>query len=72
MRDEFFQEQSQVLGITVDEARERRYKDLGTSIPLGYAGTAKHIADMVSFLVSSGSDYLTGQAFNVSGGFTTH
>ena len=71
MRDEFFKEQAQALGITVDEARDKRYKKQSASIPLGYAGTAKDISDLVSFLVSSGSDYLTGQAFNVTGGYIT-
>jgi 3-oxoacyl-[acyl-carrier protein] reductase len=71
MRDEFFKEQAQSLGITPDEAREKRYQGLSADIPLGYAATAKEIADMVSFLVSSKSDYLTGQAFNVTGGYIT-
>ena len=63
--------QNRCLVLTVDEARDKRYKEQSAAIPLGYAGTAKNIADLASFLVSSGSDYLTGQAFNVTGGFLT-
>lgn len=38
-------------------------------IPLGRFGEADDIAKMVEFLASDGSDYLTGQVYNVSGGW---
>jgi NAD(P)-dependent dehydrogenase (short-subunit alcohol dehydrogenase family) len=41
-------------------------------IPLGRAGTPEDVAGLVSFLASSDSDYMTGQAINVSGGVTMH
>lgn len=37
-------------------------------IPLGRFGTVDDIANMVLFLASSQSDYITGQVFNVDGG----
>lgn len=37
-------------------------------IPLGNFGTAKNVADAVSFLVSDKAQYITGQALSVNGG----
>ena len=37
-------------------------------IPIGRMGTVDDIADVVSFLVSPLSDYMTGQSLNVCGG----
>lgn len=37
-------------------------------IPLGALGTAKNIADAVSFLVSDKAQYITGQVLSVNGG----
>ena len=45
------------------------HKNLGIKIPLGREGQPADIANMVSFLVSSEADYITGQAINVDGGF---
>lgn len=38
------------------------------TIPLGKLGKAKDVADMVSFLASDKSGYITGQVFQVTGG----
>jgi meso-butanediol dehydrogenase / (S,S)-butanediol dehydrogenase / diacetyl reductase len=45
-------------------------KRMPARIPLGRAGTPEDVAGLVSFLASSDSDYMTGQAINVSGGVT--
>lgn len=40
-------------------------------IPLGKFGTAKDVADLVLFLVSDSSSYITGQVIQVDGGMVT-
>ena len=37
-------------------------------IPLGRLETVEDVANLVAFLASSESDYITGQAINISGG----
>ena len=39
------------------------------TVPLKRAATAEDIAGAVAFFCSSDSDYITGQSFNVDGGF---
>jgi len=51
---------------SIDDLFERLVKD--HKIPLGRLGTADDVAKVVAFLASSDSDYMTGQAVNVSGG----
>jgi acetoin reductase-like protein len=41
-------------------------------IPLGRAGTPEDVANVVSFLASSDSDYMTAQAINITGGYMIH
>ena len=41
-------------------------------IPLGRAASAKDVANVVGFLVSSKGSYMTGQAINVTGGRIMH
>ena len=38
------------------------------TIPLGRLGTSKEVANLVAFLASEESAYMTGQAVNVTGG----
>ena len=40
-------------------------------IPLNRFGTATECADLITFLLSSESSYMTGQAINISGGWIT-
>jgi len=68
LRDHWIAEQAKIAGITSEEFREREYKEVSKMIPLGRMGTVKDIADVVSFLVSNKSDYMTGQSLNVCGG----
>jgi len=68
LRDEWFDEQGKKLGLTVDEFREKDYKKVTASVPLGRMGTPDEIADLALFLVSSQSDYITGQDINIDGG----
>ncbi|HTG12037.1 MAG TPA: SDR family NAD(P)-dependent oxidoreductase, partial [Candidatus Eisenbacteria bacterium] len=41
-------------------------------IPLGRIETAEDVANLVGFLASSKSSYMTGQAINVTGGLVMH
>ena len=43
-------------------------KDSGKDIPLGRVGTVQDVANVVFFLASPLSDYVTGQVVNVNGG----
>jgi NAD(P)-dependent dehydrogenase (short-subunit alcohol dehydrogenase family) len=69
LRDRWIDEQAKAKGVTSAEFREKWFAEMAaTSVPLGRAGTADDIADVVMFLVSKQADYMTGQAINVSGG----
>jgi NAD(P)-dependent dehydrogenase (short-subunit alcohol dehydrogenase family) len=56
--------EAKLKGITVEEVK----KDYVTHVPLGRLETVDDVANVVSFLCSRDSDYVTGQAINVSGG----
>jgi len=47
---------------------EKLREEFLRSIPLGRFGTCQEVADMVLFLAGPGTDYVTGQVFNVNGG----
>lgn len=47
-------------------------ENFGRGILAGRLSSPDDIAPLASFLASSGSDYITGQAFNVDGGLVTH
>ncbi len=68
-RDAYLIEQAQKLGISVDEAAKKRSQSLAADIPWGRCANAKDMADIILFLVSNRSDYMTGQAINATGGF---
>ncbi|MCF8029237.1 MAG: SDR family oxidoreductase [Desulfobacteraceae bacterium] len=50
---------------TTPEAREQ---EMCQSIPLGRIGDPAEVGDLVAFLASDASSYITGQAVNVTGG----
>ncbi len=52
------------LGIPIEKVRPYYV----SKIPLGRDGTPEDVANVVIFLASSDSDYMTGQAINVTGG----
>lgn len=45
-------------------------KEDNSQVPLGRTGTPQDVANVVLFLASPLSDYMTGQAINVTGGMT--
>jgi sorbitol-6-phosphate 2-dehydrogenase len=59
-----FQQYSKNQGISVDEVRK---KYLG-QVPLGRSCTYDDVANVMVFLASNDSSYMTGQAINVTGG----
>jgi NAD(P)-dependent dehydrogenase (short-subunit alcohol dehydrogenase family) len=68
LRDEAFAEMSQEQGITWEEAQQADYQKMSAGIPLGRLGTTDEIADLVFFLVSDMSTYITGEAIGIGGG----
>ena len=68
LRDIWIDEQARSQGITPVEFREKAYAQMAKAVPLGRAGTAEDVADVVMFLLSKQADYMTGQGINISGG----
>lgn len=54
--------------IKTDMIKDMPLDQILPRIPLGRLGKAEDIAPLVSFLCSSGADYITGQVFSVNGG----
>ena len=59
-----FDLEAKVLGTTPAIQEE----EMSKTIPLGRLGTTDEVANIVAFLVSSESSYMTGQALNATGG----
>ena len=59
-----FELEAQILDSTVAD----RQAEMIQTIPLGRLGTSEEVANLVAFLASGQSSYLTGQAINVTGG----
>ena len=72
LRDDDAVSKSKKAGITVEEFRVDEYKKLITMVPLGRMGRVEDIANLIFFLVSDQSDYMTGQAINITGGHLMH
>ena len=47
---------------------EEREKEMCKTIPLGRIGTPEEVGNLVAFLASNASSYITGQAINITGG----
>lgn len=56
-------------GLDLEAAKRRKVEAL---IPLGRMGQAEDVANVVAFLASPAASYITGQAYNVSGGRVMH
>jgi len=63
-----YQSVAKLENTTAEELR----KDVLPTIPLGRLSQPEDVAKVVVFLASSDSDYMTGQALNVTGGMETH
>lgn len=56
------------MGLSVAEKRTKLLAEQSEAIPLGRVGSAADVADVVGFLLSAASSYVTGQLLTVSGG----
>ncbi len=68
LRDDTFDRMAKDQGRTWSEVQQEDYKKISANIPLGRLGDVKEIADMVNFLVSDQSTYITGETIGVNGG----
>jgi NAD(P)-dependent dehydrogenase (short-subunit alcohol dehydrogenase family) len=59
-----FELEADILDSTVAERQAEMLK----TIPMGRLGTPEEVADLVMFLASDQSAYMTGQAINITGG----
>ena len=59
-------------GITLEEFRSQIVQQAGLDTPLGRIAESEDVANMVSFLASDESNFITGQAYNVNGGLLFH
>jgi NAD(P)-dependent dehydrogenase (short-subunit alcohol dehydrogenase family) len=69
LRDENYVALAQAEGISLNEFRERFDKQMVKRVPLGRLGAPEDIANLVLFLVSDQSSYITGQAVDICGGW---
>ena len=68
MWEELDESISKRLGLKQGETLEQRRR----SIPLGRLSVPDDVANLVSFVVSDGAAYITGQSLNVTGGREQH
>src|SRR5256712_6419767 len=61
-------EQGKLMGLTPEEFTRRR----ADTVPLGRMERPEDVANVIGFLVSSKSSYMTGQALSVDGGLVMH
>ncbi len=59
-----FRLEAQILNSTEEE----RQAEMVQTIPMGRLGASEEVANLVAFLASDQSSYMTGQAINVTGG----
>jgi NAD(P)-dependent dehydrogenase (short-subunit alcohol dehydrogenase family) len=59
-----FELEAQFFGSTPEE----REQEMCRTIPLGRIGSTEEVANLVAFLASEASSYMTGQAINITGG----
>ena len=69
LRDENYVQLAKAEGIPLNEFRERFDRQMIGRVPLGRMGTPEDIANLVLFLVSDQSSYITGQAVDICGGW---
>lgn len=70
LRDQAIIQRAQAQGIPLEQAVEEESKKVGPgpTVPLGRLGKPEEIADLVFFLVSDQSAYITGKTIDIDGG----
>lgn len=68
MQDEVLARAAAARGITIEELSKARM----ASVPLGRTTTPEECANLIWFLISDQSAYMTGQAVNFTGGMIMH
>ncbi len=70
LRDQAIIQRAKAQGIPLEKAVEEESKKVGpgNNVPLGRLGKPEEIADLVFFLVSDQSTYITGKAIDIDGG----
>ena len=64
--------EAEAKGITLEEFRSQIVQQAGQNTPLGRIAESEDVANMVAFLASDDSNFITGQAYNVNGGLLFH
>ena len=67
--DGYVRSEAKRQGISIDEAKQQFSAAFAPISPLGRKGQPEEVGNMVAFLVSSKSDYITGQSLLVTGGW---
>ena len=68
LRDQEIIKRAKAQGISLEKAVAEELKKPGIRVPLGRLGKPEEIADLVYFLVSEQSAYITGKAIDIDGG----
>jgi NAD(P)-dependent dehydrogenase (short-subunit alcohol dehydrogenase family) len=70
LRDQAIVQRAKAQGIPLEKAVEEESKKVGPgpAVPLGRLGKPEEIADLVFFLVSDQSAYITGKTIDIDGG----
>ena len=64
--------EAEAKGISLEDFRSQIVQQAGQNTPLGRIAESEDVANMVSFLASDDSNFITGQAYNVNGGLLFH
>jgi len=68
MHWDFLEQWAEAAGKSEEEIEEEAI----AGIPLGEFGKPEYVAEVVAFLASPATEWMTGQAINISGGLETH
>ncbi|MFC7344164.1 glucose 1-dehydrogenase [Saccharopolyspora griseoalba] len=67
----YWKEVDRQFGALLGKEPGRHFQDVSETIPMGRAEQPEDVVPLAVFLAGSGSDYITGQTYNVDGGIVT-